>query len=341
MSDSITIVGKKIRTSEADWDISELKFLQDNPRVFLALEGEPDFESLSDEQKQGRIYTKLLKESSVKNLKADIEKNGGLMEPILVRNDTREVVEGNSRLAVYRELYEQYQDEKWEKIKCKVVASLTDKQQATYLNQIHVKGKTDWSAYEKANFAYNLSQKYSPNEVAEISGESLREVNQRIKVIKMMKKNGDTDRSHFSYYDVMVRNQVISKATLEYLQLKEFLLKEIKAIEENKISGSGNNFPTAKDFREKMPVIIKNAEVREELIKGEYDFDKAYNMAKVSGTEEKIKIALSYLEKIEKVNIILEEYVNKGSLNKIEASIRKLEREVDRLKRIVHEIKKP
>ena len=44
--------------------------------------------------------------------------------------------------------------EDWEFIPCYIVSSLTEDQQAAFLNQIHVKGKTTWSAYEKANFAY-------------------------------------------------------------------------------------------------------------------------------------------------------------------------------------------
>lgn len=343
MSDSITIFEKEIPFSEKDMNIDKLKFSKDNPRVFSFTQGDPDFESLADEQKQEKIYDKLLKEPSVKNLIPDIRKHGGLMEPILVRADRWEVVEGNSRLAVYRKLYKETQDEKWEYVKCKLVSSLTEEQQAAYLSQIHVKGKTPWSAYEKANLAYNLSQRHSPREVAKMTGEHFSEINKRIKVVEMMKENKDADRSHFSYYDVLVRGRAISKEIAEDPQLKEFLLEQIKktkAGEENQIADS-ENFPTAAvDLRKKLDVIIKNTEAKEKLVGGEYNFDRAYNKAKFSGTEEKIKKALSYLEEIKKVDIILEEHVNNGSLNKIEDSVRKLEREVDRLNGIIHEIKR-
>lgn len=335
MSDSITIFGKEIPLSEDDIHINKLKFLQDNPRVFSCTLGEPDFESLTDEQKQERIYAKLLEEQSVIKLIPDIRKHEGLMEPILVRCDKWEVVEGNSRLAVYRKLYKQTQDEKWEYIKCRLVSKLTEEQQATYLSQIHVKGKTPWSAYEKANLAYNLSQKYSLNKVVKMSGESTREINQRIKVIEMMKENEDADRSHFSYYnDVMVRNRDISNATAKNPQLKEFLLekiKETKVVKENKIADS-EDLPPALDLRNKLPVIVKNSKVLKKWINGAYDFDDAYDRAGVSDIYKKINKALSYLENIEKKDL-------EGLDPKAHYRINRLVKVVDRIKNIADEIK--
>ena len=74
----------------------------------------------------------------------------------MVRHDTMEVIEGNSRLAAYKKLYDAEEEERdqWEFILCQIVSSLTKEQLAAYLHQLHVKGKTNWTAYEKANFAY-------------------------------------------------------------------------------------------------------------------------------------------------------------------------------------------
>lgn len=135
------ILGETILLTNDYLDINALKFLKDNPRVYFCTHGEPNFDDLTDEEKQEKIYRKLLQEPSVKNLKPEVKRHGGLMEPILVRHDTMEVIEGNSRLAVYRRLQQEKAEGEWGLIPCDIVSSLTDKQQAAFLNQIHVKGK--------------------------------------------------------------------------------------------------------------------------------------------------------------------------------------------------------
>ena len=80
--------------------------MKDNPRVYACTHGEANFDNLMEEEKQDIILEKLLQEPSVKKLIPEVKRHGGLMEPILVRRDTMEVIEGNSRLAVYRQLHQ-------------------------------------------------------------------------------------------------------------------------------------------------------------------------------------------------------------------------------------------
>ena len=101
----IKILGKAIPLTSDYRNIEELYFLGENPRVYAVTHGEPGFEDLMREEQQEVIFQKLCKEPSVKNLIPEVRRHGGLMEPILVREDTREVIEGNSRLAVYRHLF--------------------------------------------------------------------------------------------------------------------------------------------------------------------------------------------------------------------------------------------
>ena len=89
MSDqrSIKILGEDIPVNCDDVDILALNFLLDNPRVFSCTYGLRGFDKLPKEAQQSEIYKKLLKEQSVKNLRPQIKRHGGLMEPILVRLD--------------------------------------------------------------------------------------------------------------------------------------------------------------------------------------------------------------------------------------------------------------
>ena len=80
------------------------------------------------------------------------------MEPLVVEHRTMEVVEGNSRLAACRKLKTDGAEGDWGRVPCILVTKFTTEQRAAYLAQVHVKGKRQWSPYEKANFAYVRKQ---------------------------------------------------------------------------------------------------------------------------------------------------------------------------------------
>ena len=321
----ITILGEKISISEDYIDIHDLTFLTDNPRVYASTHGVSNFEDKTEEEKQDTIFEQLLKEPSVKNLKPDIKRHGGLMEWILMRHDTMEVIEGNSRLAVYRQLHEdEPENDAWSHIPCNIVSSLTDEQQAAFLNQIHVTGKTQWSAYEKANHSYVMryKKKKSLESIAKLFGESEATIRIRIKSIEMMAKKKDNEREHFSYYDVLVRNQGIING-MESAGGLENLLSDIKQI------GQGEDSPfTALDLRKKLPVVLKKSKVLKRYIDRKIDLDQAYQRAKISDVEENIKQATELLEDVSKDKV---SDLEKNEFNAFKQATRKLSREVKRI----------
>ena len=147
---TIAIMGQHVPARHERIPIDKLHFLPDNPRVYAAIREMTDFDGLTTEEKQHRIYERLLQEPSVKNLIPEIQRDGGLQDPITVRHDTLQVIEGNSRLAAYRKLDDGSDDDRWTHIRCLVVTTLTDDQQTRLLGQAHLHGKTDWSPYAKA-----------------------------------------------------------------------------------------------------------------------------------------------------------------------------------------------
>lgn len=322
--------GETIEVRSDYLEINKLKFLKDNPRVYACTHGEPDFDSLIEEEQQELIYKKLLKEASVKKLKPDIERHGGLMESILVRHDTLEVIEGNSRLAVYRKLYQDDPDGDWGLIPCDIVSSLTDEQQFAFLNQIHVKGKTQWSAYEKANFAYVRKEAgWNEKRIADLFGESEATIRTRVKVIDLMKENQDNEKSHFSYYDVIIRTRDISKEMEREGGLMN-LLVDIRNLGE----GDEDNAFTAQDLRKKLPVVLKKPKVLKKFNDGEISLEDAHQLAKISGVEQKIKQAENILNDVSKSDI---NQLEKNSLNASRQAFRKLSREVKRIDGMINE----
>ncbi len=327
---SIKILEATIKLNNDYLSIDKLKFMKDNPRVYSCIHDEPGFDNLHEEEQQEKIFENLKKEPSVRNLISEVERHGGLMEQILVRLDTMEVIEGNSRLAVYRILHKKTGNEDWEFIPCNIVSSLTDKQQIAFLNQIHVKGKTKWSAYEKANFAYvRKEQKWILNDIADLFGESSGTINTRIKAIEMMRESNDRDRSHFSYYDVLYR----------YIKpegkLRNVLFERIKNLG-NADDGEDLAF-TAQDIRKKLPVIMLKPKVLKKYIEGSDDLDTAYQRAEVSNVQQKIRKAMAILEGIERKNITV---LSKNDLNALDQSFGKLTKETKRIKGIIKQAEK-
>ncbi len=313
-------------------EIDKLKFLTDNPRVYAVVYSEPNFEDESPDEQQKIIYDKLSQEPSVKNLKPDIQRHGGLMEPILVRWDRMEVIEGNSRLAVYRQLHEQYPDQDWGLIHCNIVKELTELQQAAFLSQIHVKGKTQWSAYEKANFAYvRYERKMEVEDIAELLRETSQEIQKRIDVIEMIKENNDTKRRHFSYYDVIVRNPDILNA-IKNNKLPN-LLSDIK----NLGSDEENNDFNALDMRKKLPAILRKSNVLKKYNAKTIDLDEAYQRAKTSRVEDKVKKATGLISDVSIKEI---KSLEKPRFDALKQHVNKLARASNRLSDMAKEIDK-
>src|SRR5579884_1719005 len=96
VTNSILIRGTEIPAVTLQLEQQKLRFYADNPRVYSVLRGDGKVPS------QEEIQKRLLEMEHVKELIQDIRLNKGLIEPLIVRDGTFEVLEGNSRLAAYR-----------------------------------------------------------------------------------------------------------------------------------------------------------------------------------------------------------------------------------------------
>ena len=123
----------------------KLLFFVDNPRVFSVVRAN------GKQPTQEEIQQQLSELEHVKELREDIKRNGGLIEPLIVRGGSFEVLEGNSRLASYRQLAEK-DPIKWGMVKCTVLPyDVQDSLVFALLGQFHIKGKKDWAPYEQAS----------------------------------------------------------------------------------------------------------------------------------------------------------------------------------------------
>ena len=316
---TIAIMGQDLPARHEQIAIDQIHFLPDNPRVYAAIREMPDFAGLTSDEKQLRIYERLLDEPSVKNLIPEIRRDGGLQDPIIVRHDTRQVIEGNSRLAAYRKLRDDTDDDRWSYIRCLVVSTLTVDQQTRLLGQAHLHGRTEWSPYAKALFCFRwvIDEQQDISTLAELSGFSQAEIKKNVRIIKLMQKNDDNKLPNFSYYNVLVRTRAISSAIENNVPLRDKLLSQIKT----------GDF-TAQEMRGRLPTIVRKPRILRKYEKSEVTFEEAYDRAKISGAELKLKNILDRLDDIEMDDIAPLEH---KELNAVKPVVRRIGQ---RLKRV-------
>ena len=318
--DTIFIMGEQIQARRESVAIDQLFFFPDNPRVYAAIRDMADFGSLTPEEKQVRIYQQLLQESSVKNLISEIKRDEGLQEPVIVRWDTQQVIEGNSRLAVYRKLNDESPgDERWTHIQCLIVTSLTDEQQTRLLGQAHLLGRTEWSRYAKALYCYRWveEQKRERSALSKLSGLSVRVIDKFVKTIQLMNDNDDKERSRFSHYEVLCGTPEIKSTIEKNSVLRNTLLSQIKA----------ETFK-ALELRKRLPIIIAKPRILKKFSKGEVSFEDAYDRAKISGAEHRLKKIRDSLDDVEKNDLAS---LERQEVKAVQQVVRQIQR---RLKRV-------
>ena len=97
--------------------------------------------------------------TSFSALKESIRVNRGIIHPIIV-NHTSDgkytVIEGNTRLQIYRDFFARTNDNIWGTIRCIVYENLSKAEIDSIRLQSHMVGPRDWDAYSKAKYLNQL-----------------------------------------------------------------------------------------------------------------------------------------------------------------------------------------
>ncbi len=185
MKNAITVLGKEIPYEIKDVDINMLEYYRENPRINYIISHHPP-----KNVTQEFIEQELLKLTSTKDRIRDLEENKGLLDEVYVVGN--KVVEGNTRLCAYRRLSKKYpQDERWQKIKARILlCEVSDEELFYILGTFHLKGKTEWDAYEKAAYIYKMIEelKKNPAEVAKQLGKYGKSIEATLKAYEVMSK---------------------------------------------------------------------------------------------------------------------------------------------------------
>ncbi len=268
--ESLTIRGKDVPIEHCRLEVIKLMFFPENPRIYSAIGADQIVPS------QDEIQAKLMRMEHVKELIHDIQLNGGLIDPIIVKNGSFEVLEGNSRLAAYRELIKM-DPIKWGTMRSILLPKDIDEASIfALLGQYHVKGKKDWLPFEQAGFLYRRHKKQGID-IATLSDElGLRpsETKNLLNTYDFMVGRRITNTAKWSYYYEYVKSRKIKRIRKDFDLLDDVIVKKIQSGELEK----------ATDFRDGLKFLSEaKPKIINKLIDGSYDFNDAIHAVRLSG----------------------------------------------------------
>lgn len=252
---------------------NKLKFFVDNPRIYSVVRAGGKIPA------QDEIYAELLEQEHVRELKADIQLNGGLIDPLIVKDGTFEVLEGNSRLAACRWLYENDKGNAplWGKVKCTLLPKdIAEPLIFAILGQYHIRGKKDWVPYEQAGFLYRRFHHHKQDipTVADELGIKRGEAQHQIEVFEFMVKHNEVKRERWSYYDEYLKSKKIKRARDQFPDFDKLIVQKIRKGEIGR----------AVDVRDSLPAVcVGPARNLKRFAEGKLDFDEAHRSALDAG----------------------------------------------------------
>lgn len=243
-------------------DINEIHLDYNNPRISQYLQiyqGEITSEAIAlalTNPGNGDSST------SYNTLKESIKVSGGIIHPIIVNKEKDGrlvVIEGNTRLQIYKEFVLSDPKGPWNKISAIVYKDLSDSNIHSIRLQSHLVGPRDWDPYSKAKYLHYLSniEKLPISAIISMCGGNSTEINKLISAYDDMQtyykdaieeKGDDFDIRAFSKFVELQRSTII-QALLHKGFTKTNFAKWVV----------DDNIDTAQNVRQ-LPAVLKDPE---------------------------------------------------------------------------------
>lgn len=206
--------------------------------------------------------------TSYSSLKESIKTNGGIIHPIIINKTTKGsfvVIEGNTRVQIYKEFKEKKISGKWDSIRAIVYDELEDSDIHAIRLQSHLVGPREWDPYSKAKYLNYLSnqQKLPMSQVISFCGGKQNEIRRFIDAYNDMEKyyrnnlddDSEFDQRNFSKFVELQNTGVKETIVMHKYDLNNFAIWVIN-----------NNIDTAQNVR-KLSAIFKNVEATKVFLK--------------------------------------------------------------------------
>jgi len=251
--------------------IKSIELDKDNPRIkqFLEIYNEDDITSEAIALALSSNVNASENSTTLAGLKESIRVSGGIIHPIIVSKELDGrfiVIEGNTRLQIYKEFYDNDPSETWETIPAIVYDNLTDYQKHEIRLQSHLVGPRDWDPYSKAKYLWQLSEKeHLPmTSIISLCGGRKSEIRRYISAYIYME----------SYYRPITREKGLIFNVKEFSKFLEFQNSSVKraivaaGFDESIFASwvASNMIDTAQKVRI-IPEVLKNQEAKNKFLK--------------------------------------------------------------------------
>lgn len=326
--ENLTIGKKNIQVQLVELNQATLQFYPENPRVYSVLN------TAGIEPTQEEIEKHMCSLEHVKQLRISIESNGGLIDPLIVRDGDFTVLEGNSRLAAYRLLCST-DPVKWGKVKCKLLpADISDDAIFTLLGQYHIIGRKDWEPFEQAHYLFRRQQetKVPIAFMAQELGISKQKAEKMIQVIEFMIAHDDLNKRHWSHYEEYLKNAQIKKFRATSPSIDDTIAQAVKT----------EQIREASDMR-KLGDIAKvgdkqSKKVMQKISEGKMDLYEGYSEIQDSGKlDDAVKRLKTFRTLINDASFEKQVAASEESIQQSQFEIKKI---IKRLEAISHNLEK-
>lgn len=172
--------------------VSNIELDKSNPRIqqFLEFYTEITSEMLAlalSDNSNGDVTT------SYRALKESIKVSGSIIHPIVVSHEpdgTYVVIEGNTRVQIYKEFARDGVQGNWNTIPALVYEQLTNEKKHEIRLQSHLVGPREWDPYSKAKYLYSLSvdQTMNMNAIVSMCGGREKDIIKSIEAYQEMRR---------------------------------------------------------------------------------------------------------------------------------------------------------
>lgn len=249
-------------------DIYSIELDHNNPRIKMFLEMYGD--NITAEAIALALNSSASDGStSFLSLKESIRVNKGIINPIIVNHISEDkylVIEGNTRLQIYRDFDSKDPSGLWKKIRAIVYENLSDEEIHSIRLQSHMVGPRDWDPYSKAKYLYHLCyEEHLPmTTIISYCGGKKSEILKLIDAYDTMQKyyiplakemGVDVDIREFSKFAEYKNKPVMDAMLFAHYEPKDFALWVING-----------NVDKAQNVRQ-LPQVLKEPEAKKEFFK--------------------------------------------------------------------------
>ena len=230
----VNLEGISVAIENRKVSLNALLLDESNPRIGLYKDSQLK-STLSSEDIRHAIINR--SPDAYAKLRDSIEINQGVINPIWIapmRDSIHLVIEGNTRVLIYRELAEKYpSSDIWKSIPANILPVGIRESQINFVRlEAHLRGVTEWDAYERARYLYILNEKegYSVRRLEQLTRLRHEEIETEIRAFRDMSEvynsqcpDDPYQSQKFSYFVEYERNNRIKQEMLNsHLSISDF-----------------------------------------------------------------------------------------------------------------------